>query len=321
MSTKAYAQIKRLKARPQPIQRSDEWFLARKTKITASEAAACIPRTPETCHSYLNAFKLDFKDLKKKDTMDDYTSYTEFIKKKIESKPFSNKFTMWGQKYEPIAQKLYTFLTGKDVEEFGLLPHARYKWLGASPDGICPDGTMLEIKCPFTRVPSHLIPIGYWVQTQIQMEVCNLDTCDFLQCMFNEMSYEEYTEMIMESECVRQKVYLLKDHETTVPFYFNVLVNKGEEQYEYPELNTFNNFELQTEFLNKFQQYEPIYYSIIWTLTTIKRDKEWFKLVKPFLLKAHKDIETARNNHVQPVHVDYHIPECEFTHDDGDEGG
>jgi putative phage-type endonuclease len=102
-----------------------------------------------------------------------------------------NAFTAWGQRYEPIAQRLYTARTGLEVQEFGLIPHATIPFLGASPDGITPNGRMLEIKCPSKRVIDGNVPQHYYLQMQLQMEVCDLDVCDFLECRFSEYASRE----------------------------------------------------------------------------------------------------------------------------------
>ena len=75
------------------------------------------------------------------------------------------------------------------VIEFGLLSHSDLDWLGASPDGITPDGIMLEIKNPnkMYKIPS----LTYYTQTQIQMESADLDVCDFLVFEVKELDCEQ----------------------------------------------------------------------------------------------------------------------------------
>ena len=64
----------------------------------------------------------------------------------------------------------------------GLIIHNQYKHIGASPDGISDLGIMLEIKCPFKRKIDGAIPEQYWMQIQGQLEVCDLEECDYLEC-------------------------------------------------------------------------------------------------------------------------------------------
>lgn len=86
----------------------------------------------------------------------------------------------------------------RKVHEVGLVHHSKYKWLAASPDGIVESlesdsknkWWMLEIKCPFKREfknKGHKIPSYIWIQTQIQMEVCNLPFCHLLQCKYSKV--------------------------------------------------------------------------------------------------------------------------------------
>ena len=45
---------------------------------------------------------------------------------------------------------------------------------------------MLEIKCPTRRKIDGIPPSYYWCQVQGQLEVCDLDRCDFLECFIKE---------------------------------------------------------------------------------------------------------------------------------------
>ena len=98
----------------------------------------------------------------------------------------------WGQKYEPLSVLIYEYLYDTKVEDFGCIRHPTYNFLGASPDGINIDkkskkyGRMLEIKNIVNREINGIPKKEYWTQTQLQMEVCDLDECDFLETKFTE---------------------------------------------------------------------------------------------------------------------------------------
>lgn len=105
----------------------------------------------------------------------------------------------WGHKYEPVSQSMYEYMFDTEIEEYGCIPHEKYSFIGASPDGINtrPNnsryGRLLEIKNivnrDITGIPKH----EYWIQMQLQMEVCDIDECDFLECRFKEYaSCEEF---------------------------------------------------------------------------------------------------------------------------------
>ena len=101
----------------------------------------------------------------------------------------------WGVKYEPVTVQVYEDMYQTKIEEFGCIQHPKYNFIGASPDGINIEpncnrfGRMLEIKNIVNREITGIPKTEYWIQTQIQMETCNLDLCDFVETKFSE--YEE----------------------------------------------------------------------------------------------------------------------------------
>ena len=62
---------------------------------------------------------------------------------------------------------------------FGCIRHPTINFLAASPDGIDEDGTMIEIKCVYSRKITGIPKKVYYDQMQLQMEVCNLNKCIF----------------------------------------------------------------------------------------------------------------------------------------------
>ena len=98
----------------------------------------------------------------------------------------------WGQKYEPVTAILYQQRNQTTLGEYGCIVHPEYPFLGASPDGINVDpasplyGRMVEIKNIVNREIDGIPSAAYWTQTQIQMEVCDLDECDFVETRFKE---------------------------------------------------------------------------------------------------------------------------------------
>ena len=105
----------------------------------------------------------------------------------------SRDIMQWGVKYEPVATMFYEHLNNLKIVEFGLIPHPKLSVFGASPDGITDIdsppglvGRMLEIKCPPKREFTHEVPKHYWMQMQGQLEVCDLEECDFLQVKIEE---------------------------------------------------------------------------------------------------------------------------------------
>jgi putative phage-type endonuclease len=181
-------QFQKLKALPQPEQRTPAWFAYRRERITASDTAAAIDENP-------------------------YEPVESFIDKKCDPnhKFLDNANVYHGKKYELIATKIYEHIYNVQVFEFGALPSEKYQFLGASPDGICSCksldnkfsdklGTMLEIKCVAPRgrtietsgdIPGHICPYYYYLQVQQQLECCELEICDFWQCKLIEYKTRE----------------------------------------------------------------------------------------------------------------------------------
>ena len=101
----------------------------------------------------------------------------------------------WGTKYEPVSVQYYEYIYDTTIEDFGCIPHKEYSFLAASPDGINTDqnnylfGRMLEIKNVVSREITGIPKMEYWIQMQLQMEVCNLNECDFLETKFVEKTY------------------------------------------------------------------------------------------------------------------------------------
>lgn len=160
-----------LKSLPQPQQRTPEWYKIKQNSIGASECASIFGDNP-------------------------YCSRKQLIKKKVlpdEKTSSFNSYTQHGIKYEPIIQNLYCLKHNTNLNEFGSIKHPKLSYISASPDGITDEGTMIEIKAPYAREITGLPPIYYWYQTQQQMEVCNLDKVDYIECKITEyIGYDEF---------------------------------------------------------------------------------------------------------------------------------
>lgn len=177
--------IRDVESRPQPDQRTDEWYRFRHGVLTASNAWKAFG----TNSSVNQLIYEKCQPMKSADVSDSG-----------EFRPVSTETAMhWGQKYEPVSTMLYEVNYNTSVGEFGCVPHNRIPHLAASPDGInidetsCLYGRMLEIKNIVNREIDGNPKTDYWIQMQLQMEVCDLDDCDFLETRFTEYdTYEDY---------------------------------------------------------------------------------------------------------------------------------
>ena len=163
----------------QPEQRTDEWYNFRHNILTASNI---------------------WKAFKSESTRNELI-YEKCQPFKLFSKPSINSPMHWGQKYEPLSVMYYEMQYNTKISDFGCIPHKNYSFLAASPDGINTlstsklYGRMLEIKNIVNRKITGIPKYEYWTQMQIQMEVCELNECDFLETKFIEyLNFEEFSQ-------------------------------------------------------------------------------------------------------------------------------
>ena len=132
-------------------QRSEQWFEARKGKITASNVGAILGeskyKTPD--------------DVMREMVRDHFGAEREFT---------GNAATQWGEDHEAEALSTLEGDTGEFVERCGFIEHPKHRWLGASPDGLIGDDTVVEVKCPYNKEVFSLDSRpDYMAQVQIQM--------------------------------------------------------------------------------------------------------------------------------------------------------
>ena len=168
-----------------------------------------------------------------------FGSQKQFIIKKVDSLLSSENVyiqsdsppLLWGTKFEEVANKIYMNRNKIIVYEFGLIKHPYVTYFGASPDGISELGIMLEIKCPYKRKIDGSIPEQYWIQIQGQLEVCNLEECDYLECMLEE--YKSEKKFIEDTHDNNILTKDLKEKGIIIEYRDN-----NERKYLYSELNT-----------------------------------------------------------------------------------
>ena len=134
-------------------------------------------------------------------------SFNALVRDKTEEKDLAKILSVnldstlhWGHKYEPVSIMIYERDNATSVGEFGCVPSESPAFLAASPDGINLDsssakyGRMLEVKNIVNREITGIPKPEYWVQMQVQMAVCKLTICDFLETRFKEV--ESVDEML-----------------------------------------------------------------------------------------------------------------------------
>lgn len=167
-------------------QRTLEWYLTRHSMLTASIAydVMNVDLAKKRGMSVIRG-KLTLPQGIQDENIDSPTAKQS----KIPSKPDAPHVR--GTRYEPIIRNLYSKLNEDvPISEYECIPHQQYSYIGASPDGIITDGPskgkMIEIKCPQPHSAykdGTTVREEYWHQIQVQLNVCDLEECDYVRAI------------------------------------------------------------------------------------------------------------------------------------------
>jgi putative phage-type endonuclease len=261
---------------PQPKQKTEEWYRFRYNIISASNLWKAMS-TETNINSLI---------------------YEKCVPFSMIQSNFANNTGSamhWGNKYEPVTVMIYEDMYNTKLGEFGCIQHPRYQYIGASPDGINIDpsneryGRMVEIKNIVNREITGIPKEEYWVQTQIQMETCDLDECDFVETRFLEYSNEdafyednnhEYKGVIL---CFIEQVLVNQQAKSNAPVYIYLEIDAPltkeainewrQQQKELQKMNGLVLFDTQYWYLEEF------------SCVYIPRNKKWFEEAIPKIEK------------------------------------
>jgi putative phage-type endonuclease len=244
-------QVIKLNSIYQPVQKSKEWYEMRNGLLTASDWGKILDAKTDV-----------------------------LVNKCSEYKSIGGPAIDWGNKYEPVANMIYEYRNNVQVLEFGCLKHSNYNYLGASPDGITSDGVMVEIKCPYSRKITGIPKYEYWCQVQGQLEVCDLDRCDFIECCIKEYSDEnEYLEDIKNNEKGVVADFYIKSEKRYIKFYSPIFLIE-DKLHEWKNKTIFDNSTEDIIFFNfSYWRLEEV------SCIPIYRNQEWFNFARPILEK------------------------------------
>jgi len=262
------ASVKSLLERPQVEQRTDAWYIEAQQMLTASQFAVIL-------QDGLTRGKLVVEKASGK--LEPVPRRTVVLTMDL------NPFT-WGIRFEPVVNQIYCHLTKTEIKDMGRLRHKTELKLAASPDGMVvkgpPEryGRFVEFKAPVTRTLLNKIPKDYVIQMQIQMEVGDVEECDYLEVKFNS-AYESKAPPMPTRSTYYGEIYIMG-------------VNGLAVRYEYSALNTLGVSPTPKEG-------EEILETVQWTtseyyLTTVERSRSWFASVKPKIDSFWKDVESAK---------------------------
>ena len=277
-------QIDLLQSLPQPAQRTPEWYKFRHNLITASNIWKSIG-------SEANKNSLIFEKCKPmivgEESADTFVNTTSPMH--------------WGVKYEPLTVMLYEMRNGAKVGEFGCIQHCTYPFIGASPDGIVVNedspafGRMLEIKNVVSREITGIPKMDYWVQMQLQLEVCNLNECDFIETQF-----KEYDEMDEDLFYKNKHQYL---YNGVILYFVNRDFTNGKPHYVYMPLDIKLSKKDITAWIDSQKLalktthvlFKRIYwYCEVYSCVLVKRNRPWFEMVVPKIRELWTTIEKER---------------------------
>jgi hypothetical protein len=167
------AGVKTLLQRPQIAQRSADWYAQSRKLLTASEFGQLFGTPRGRGQMVISK------------TIAPVTPATQnrLACMTCEMGPFD-----WGIRFEPVVKQILEKKWAAEIVDSGRVTHPTNSRLAASPDGLFLSardparvGRLLEIKCPIRRTIGEGVPFDYWCQMQIQMEVCGIDECDYVE--------------------------------------------------------------------------------------------------------------------------------------------
>ncbi len=297
-------QIRILREKPQPEQRTPEWYSRRNNLITASAASKAFGT-----QSSVN--QLIYEKCKKYCASEEDGGGREGGGREGggSTGPMQgsvNSPLHWGQRYEPLTVMVYEHRNRTKLGEFGCIQHDTYPFIGASPDGINIDptsaifGRMVEIKNIFNREITGQPKEEYWIQTQIQMEVCGLDECDFVETRFKEYDDEEEYKSATATDANEKGVILW--FQSAPALTQHGCVSSPIQLYEYAPIGaTATEYDKwEAEMFAKHERLRSIWVrTIYWYLdeyscVLVKRNRLWFEEAVKVLQNVWATIEEER---------------------------
>ena len=277
------SQIAYLRTQPQTAQKSEEWYRERHSLMTASNIWK-----PLGSIAQQNSFIAE--------------KCTPFVLQAYQQTGaggggYCNTESPmhWGNKYEPLTKMVYEHKFTTVVEEFGCIKHATYSFIGASPDGINVDpespryGRMVEIKNIFNREITGIPSDKYWIQTQIQLETCGLDLCDFVETRFKEYDEPEFYQDTTREYRGVILYFLDTGNGSQMPIYeYMPLWVK----LERATIEAWIQAQVQTHAFQKHTLYKTQYwYMDEFSCATIERNRKWFESAIPKLVEIKATID------------------------------
>lgn len=149
------------------IQRTDEWYMARKGCVGGSSISDVMAKgAGKTRHALM----------------------MRIVAERLASKPietYKSAAMERGIELEAQAITEYELANNCFVERVGWISHPSIEFCGCSPDGLVGNAGLIEIKCPLITTATEYfidkkIPRDYMLQMQWQMAVTDRKWCDYV---------------------------------------------------------------------------------------------------------------------------------------------
>ena len=268
------AKVKAIQEAPQIPQRTEEWFKHFGKVVTASEFSALFTNTKRRRDLVLS----------KVNPSTDSSTFQHAC-------PTSSMTALgWGIRFEPVVKQLLEHRDKCKLFEPGRLYHRTNTHLAASPDGLIAEasnpeqlGRLVEIKCPYSRTIGGEIPSDYWIQMQIQMEVADIDECEYIEVELVSEKSNQTGPVDLSGTTYQGIVYLLKKQ-----------VEEGEAfdyKYIYGDIDS----QERPEIPQGYECIETIPWGLKrWHRKIISRDRTWYESTKSWQDSFWNDVEAVK---------------------------
>lgn len=265
--------VKQIQEAPQIPQRSEEWYKNYSKVLTASEFSALFSQ---------NKRRRDLVYSKVQGPQDQPTVIFRTACPTAEMSALS-----WGIRFEPVIKQLLEYRDKCKIFEPGRLQHPANTHLAASPDGVIEKasnpaqlGRLVEIKCPYSRVIGGEIPYDYWIQMQIQMEVTDIDECEYVEAHLLSLKANQTEPLDLSGTTYRGQLYLLQSIAEPIDY-----------KYIYGEVGSTEMPPLPEGYIC----FETIPWGLkSWHRKIVHRDRAWYEATKPWQETFWNDVEQVR---------------------------
>ena len=270
-------QLTKIKNKYQPDQRTDDWYHFRWDGLTASNLWKIFD-TQASLNSLI------------------YSKCVPIDIKKYQSVNIDSAFHN-GHKYEPLSLMIYEEIYDTKVSEYGCITHDNYEFLKASPDGINTKrgnpryGRLVEVKNPVSRKLTGIPKKDYWIQMQHQMEVCDLNECDFLETIFK--SYDNEDAFMKDGSFTttadgKRKGIIIRYFDNKEPIYEYAPLNISKQDFDVWYNETMEKNKNLTWIENIYWYLEDI------SIVLVTRNRKWYNKALPKLIETWDTIVKER---------------------------